>query len=349
MAISGNTFIAYDVLLAIVVTELYFYTCSCFLINPIVFWIAFLGPVFAIILFNVVVYVVVIFILIKHTRGSLARKKEKLNRKTTIRLIISISGVMFLFGLSWLFGALTITDSAQGLRSTFSALFTVFTSLQGFFIFLFFCIFSQEARELWKETLSCGRYKSVFLNPNIKTDSAKKRPQKNGSSSDTSNYVTKRTGQSTISTVKPSISTDNSIDFGENSSEECYQEPPAKIDLSKAANYGSIADKDEVVVETDIDAIHTSDEDKEEERNPSIPIQTADIGAIDCDTSDEDMEGDGDPNSYVHVEVCTKVDELRFAEQVFAEVKAQAEMEILDEEVHAEPEMATEEIRITLS
>lgn len=291
------------------------------------FWVAFLGPIFAIILFNVVVYIVVIAILIKHTRGSLARKKETLNKKTTIRLIMSISGVMFLFGLTWLFGALTITDSAQGLRLTFSALFTVFTSLQGFFIFLFFCVFSQEARELWKETLSCGRYKSAFLNPHLKTGTAEKqRRQKNGSLSDTSQYTTNITGQSTIPNIKPSISTDNSMDSREDRPEECYQEPPAKIDLGKAADFASTADEEEVVVETDIDAIQCVDH-----------------------TSDEDMEGEGDPSSDVQVKVHTEVDTSRFAEQVFAEVEAQAEMEMVTKEVHAEVEMDTEEVRITLT
>ena len=77
--------------------------------------------------------------------------------------MISISGVMFLFGLTWLFAILTF--STPGLRETFQALFTVFNSFQGFFIFLFFCIFNKEAREYWKEVLSCGKYTSQFLHP----------------------------------------------------------------------------------------------------------------------------------------------------------------------------------------
>jgi len=91
-----------------------------------------------------------------------------MNTKTAVRLLVSITGVMFLFGLSWLFGALTIT--VQAVRLTFQILFAIFTSLQGFFIFLFLCVFSKEARELWKEFLSCGRYKSKFLNPKLSTD-----------------------------------------------------------------------------------------------------------------------------------------------------------------------------------
>ena len=131
---------------------------------------AFLGPIFAVISLNVIIYVIVIGVLIKHTRGTLVRKNETIDTKTVIRLMVSIVSVMFLFGLSWLFAALTITVS--GVRTTFQILFAIFTSLQGFFIFFFFCVVSQEARESWKELLSCGRYKSKLLNPNLKFTSS---------------------------------------------------------------------------------------------------------------------------------------------------------------------------------
>ena len=230
---------------------LYCFTYSCFLSNAIVFWVAFLGPIFAIILFNVVVYIIVITILIKHTRGSMARKNESLNSKTLIRLMMSIAGVMFLFGLSWLFGALTIT--VQGVRIAFQILFAIFTSLQGFFIFLFFCVFSQEARELWKESLSCGRYKSKILNPNLKgtsTGADKQRKFKNGHGVGTS---TGYTSKETVSTFKPSnfSSTEMIVNCQDSSVDDHYSEPPEKIDLSKDNDVTSTAD--EVVAETDID------------------------------------------------------------------------------------------------
>ena len=94
------------------------------------------------------------------------RSKEGMEPKTVLRLIISISGVMFLFGLTWLFAAFTFTIAGNNvLRIIFQALFTIFASFQGFFIFLFFCVFNKEARESWREILSCGRYKSEFLHP----------------------------------------------------------------------------------------------------------------------------------------------------------------------------------------
>jgi len=62
-------------------------------------------------------------------------------------------GVMALFGLTWLFGAFTVS----GASVVFQTLFAIFNSLQGFFIFLFFCVFGREGRELWLKALCCGK------------------------------------------------------------------------------------------------------------------------------------------------------------------------------------------------
>ena len=67
--------------------------------------------------------------------------------------MIGIIGVMTLFGLMWVFGALTIREASI----TFQFLFAIFNSLQGFFIFLFFCVLGKDTRELWLQVLCCGR------------------------------------------------------------------------------------------------------------------------------------------------------------------------------------------------
>ena len=116
-----------------------------------VFFGAFLGPIFAILLFNSVMFVIVTVVLVRHTRSSLGRmNKEKMNRKSTIRLLISLAGIMALFGLTWLFAALTVEEASLA----FQFLFAIFNSLQGFFIFLFFCVISKDARELWKDAFA---------------------------------------------------------------------------------------------------------------------------------------------------------------------------------------------------
>ena len=67
--------------------------------------------------------------------------------------MISIMGVMALFGLMWVFGALTVREAS----TAFQFLFAIFNSLQGFFIFLFFCVLGKDGRELWLHVLCCGR------------------------------------------------------------------------------------------------------------------------------------------------------------------------------------------------
>ena len=79
--------------------------------------------------------------------------KVHANRKAVVRLMISIMGVMALFGLTWVLGALTVREAS----TTFQFLFAIFNSLQGFFIFLFFCVFGKDGRELWLQMLCCER------------------------------------------------------------------------------------------------------------------------------------------------------------------------------------------------
>ena len=138
--------------------------CSCFISDPAVFFGAFLGPIFAILIINVVIFVLVTRVIIRHTRSKLDRANEQMKKRTAIRLIIGIAGIMLLFGLTWLFGALTVTGFGSATASTaFQVLFVICNAFQGFFIFLFFCVFNKDARDLWIKLLSCGHYKSKQL------------------------------------------------------------------------------------------------------------------------------------------------------------------------------------------
>ena len=126
---------------------------SCFLSHSGAFWGAFLAPVLLIMVFNVIIFVCVIFVLIRHIRGTAARSKQKMEYNKVAQLMFRIGGVMSLFGLTWLFAILTV--SVHGLRETFQILFVIFNSFQGFFIFLFFCVLNKEALESWRELFSC--------------------------------------------------------------------------------------------------------------------------------------------------------------------------------------------------
>ncbi|XP_064387784.1 uncharacterized protein LOC135335951 [Halichondria panicea] len=193
----------------------------CFLKHPGVFFGAFLAPIFAVLLFNMVIFIWVIVILLKHTRGNMKRSNQKMSFKTALRLLVSVSGVMFLFGLTWLFAALTINiNSSNAVRTVFQILFTVFASFQGFFIFLFFVIFNGEARESWREFFSCSRYKSEFLHPS---------QYKNTSSTGTGTRIPKENTGTTASIGNAFIhSNHNTLNLDSEASPL-----PEKIDLSK--------------------------------------------------------------------------------------------------------------------
>ena len=96
-------------------------------------------------------------VLIKHTRKKLAKdsKKKKEVTQGIVKAIISVFSVMLMFGLTWLFGALSIDDGAIFFQWPFVILITS----QGFLLFIFFCVVGKDAREEWLNLLSCYRRK----------------------------------------------------------------------------------------------------------------------------------------------------------------------------------------------
>ena len=128
---------------------------SCFIGDVRVFFGAFFGPIFSILLFNVVIFILVIGVLVKHNRNKVGETADiKNQKKSNIRLAISLFGIMILFGLTWVLAAFTIREASLA----FQILFAVFNSLQGFFIFIFFCVLSSDVRWLWLKMVTCGRY-----------------------------------------------------------------------------------------------------------------------------------------------------------------------------------------------
>ena len=74
-------------------------------------------------------------------------------------MMLSLCGVMVLFGFSWALAAFTV----KGASEVFQFLFVVFNSLQGFFIFLFFVVLAKEARELWLRLCGCKKRKKYHV------------------------------------------------------------------------------------------------------------------------------------------------------------------------------------------
>ena len=149
---------------------------SCFLTHAGTLWGAFLFPIIVVMVFNVVIFIWVIVVLVQYARRTAAQKKEAVSSKTIMHMTVSIAGVMSLFGLTWLLAILTF--SVTGLRETFQILFTVFNSLQGFFIFLF--VLNMESFGYWRELLSCEKCQSKWRHHNSQgTGTAAKKLQQN--------------------------------------------------------------------------------------------------------------------------------------------------------------------------
>ena len=134
---------------------------SCFISNLPVFFGVFLGPIFAILLINMVMFVLVARVLIKHSLKKSTKIEERSQHRIIFRTLLSVSCAMFLFGPSWIFAAFTVKEAAFA----FQILFIIFNSTQGFFIFFFICVLSQEIRQEWLNILTCGhngRWKLAF-------------------------------------------------------------------------------------------------------------------------------------------------------------------------------------------
>ena len=96
--------------------------------------------------FNMVIFVFVIVVLVRHLRK---RSKDHTKKGATLKLMLNITGVAFLFGLTWLFGAMTFVNR----QNAFQILFALANSFQGFMIFIFFCVLNNDVRLAWVHLL----------------------------------------------------------------------------------------------------------------------------------------------------------------------------------------------------
>ena len=120
------------------------------------FLVAFLLPVLIILVFNGVIYVLIIRVSFLHTVDKNKRmNKSPLRKSEVLRMLLSYSGILILFGLTWLFGVFTfITEPNVSFVVQF--FFAFFNTFQGFFIFFFFVILSSDSRNIWISLL-CPR------------------------------------------------------------------------------------------------------------------------------------------------------------------------------------------------
>ncbi|XP_039221333.1 adhesion G-protein coupled receptor G2-like [Crotalus tigris] len=123
----------------------------CWIKNDIVFYITVVGYFCTIFLLNISMFIVVLIQLCR------IKKKKQLGaqRKTSIQDLRSVAGLTFLLGITWGFAFF-----AWGpVNLIFMYLFAIFNTLQGFFIFVFYCVAKENVRKQWRRYLCCGKYR----------------------------------------------------------------------------------------------------------------------------------------------------------------------------------------------
>ena len=109
------------------------------------FYFPLLLPVALILLVNFVVLVMVMRSLTKKNNASSQRQAGKMQARITFACTT-------LLGLTWVLGLLAIGE----LTYTFQLLFTIFNSLQGFFIFVFYTLMNKDVSKEWKKFFKIG-------------------------------------------------------------------------------------------------------------------------------------------------------------------------------------------------
>ncbi|XP_075813916.1 adhesion G-protein coupled receptor G2 isoform X2 [Microtus pennsylvanicus] len=121
----------------------------CWINSNAVFYITVVGYFCVIFLLNISMFIVVLVQLCRIKR----KKQLGAQRKTSIQDLRSIAGLTFLLGITWGFAFF-----AWGpVNVTFMYLFAIFNTLQGFFIFIFYCAAKENVRKQWRRYVCCGK------------------------------------------------------------------------------------------------------------------------------------------------------------------------------------------------
>ena len=132
---------------------------SCFIQIDYAFYFTHLLLLALVVVVNTIIFALVMHQLICGRKTtSLAHIKQD-NREETLKRVHNAIAITFLLGLTWVFGLLSLIHEDSSL--TFQVLFCIFNSLQGFVIFVMFCVRQPGVIAVWKEWISycqsCGQ------------------------------------------------------------------------------------------------------------------------------------------------------------------------------------------------
>uniref|UniRef100_A0A3Q0SNX7 Adhesion G protein-coupled receptor G2a n=1 Tax=Amphilophus citrinellus TaxID=61819 RepID=A0A3Q0SNX7_AMPCI len=122
----------------------------CWLRNNIAFYV---GVVAYFLLIFVLCLLVFIVVMVQLSRIKRQNPHNQAPNRSVLTDLRSVAGLVLILGLTWGFALF-----AWGpLYLPFVYLFSIFNSLQGFFVFIFHCAIKENVRRQWRTYLCCGK------------------------------------------------------------------------------------------------------------------------------------------------------------------------------------------------
>ncbi|KAM7389251.1 hypothetical protein PAMP_023241 [Pampus punctatissimus] len=122
----------------------------CWLQNDVFFYVTVVAFIFLILLCNISVFIVVL-IQIRQMQAN----KPTTNSRGSLNDLRTVASLTVLLGLTWSMGFFSFGPG----RVVLMYLFSIFNTLQGFFVFLFHCLMKENVRKQWRIYLCCGRFR----------------------------------------------------------------------------------------------------------------------------------------------------------------------------------------------
>ncbi|XP_019754773.2 latrophilin Cirl isoform X3 [Dendroctonus ponderosae] len=133
----------------------------CWLRTDNYFIYTFVGPVFLVMMLNVIFLTMAIVMMCRHASASVSMKNKEQSRlastsgkeESALRMRFDLAWLkgafvlVFLLGLTWIFGFLYVNQESVAM----AYLFATFNSFQGFFIFVFHCVQNEKVRKEYRK------------------------------------------------------------------------------------------------------------------------------------------------------------------------------------------------------
>uniref|UniRef100_A0A8C2TXT8 Adhesion G protein-coupled receptor G4 n=1 Tax=Coturnix japonica TaxID=93934 RepID=A0A8C2TXT8_COTJA len=124
----------------------------CWIQDNVVFYVSVVAYIFLVFLTNTAMFITVLLQI--HSVKSRSQMKSRFWKRLFLQDLKSAFSLMFLLGLTWSFAFF----AWGAVRIFFLYLFSIFNTLQGFFIFVFHCLMKEDVVKQCRIHFCCGRF-----------------------------------------------------------------------------------------------------------------------------------------------------------------------------------------------